>query len=83
MQVGQPVVRVAQGKLQLGVVLDSKASSLLVAGRGASRIAPGTTVNKSQVRCACRPSCLSGFRDIRNNVLKCKRIRRACLQMIW
>ncbi len=58
MQVGQPVVRVAQGKLQLGVVLDSKASSLLVAVVVPSRIAPGTTVNKSQVRCACRPSCL-------------------------
>ena len=30
-QVGQPVVRVARGKLQLGVVLDTRASSLLVA----------------------------------------------------
>ena len=58
MQVGQPVVRVAQGKLQLGVVLDSKASSLLVAVVVPSRIAPGTTVNKSQVKCACQPSCL-------------------------
>jgi len=50
MQVGQPVVRVAQSKLQLGVVLDTKASSLLVAVVVPSRIAPGTTVNKSQVK---------------------------------
>ena len=51
MQVGQPVVRVAQGKLQLGVVLDTRASSLLVAVVVPSRIAPGTTVDKSQVKC--------------------------------
>lgn len=49
-QVGQAVVRVAQSKLQLGVVLDTKASSLLVAVVVPSRIAPGTTVNKSQVK---------------------------------
>ena len=40
MQVGQPVVRVAQSKLQLGVVLDTKASSLLVAVVVPSRIGP-------------------------------------------
>ena len=51
MQVGQPVVRVAQGKLQLGVVLDTRASLLLVAVVVPSRIAPGTTVDKSQVKC--------------------------------
>ena len=50
MQVGQPVVRVARGKLQLGVVLDTRASSLLVAIVVPSRIAPGTTVDKSQVK---------------------------------
>ena len=49
-QVGQPVVRVARGKLQLGVVLDTRASSLLVAVVVPSRIAPGTTVDKSQVK---------------------------------
>ena len=46
------MVRVAQGKLQLGVVLDTRASSLLVAVVVPSRIAPGTTVDKSQVKCA-------------------------------
>lgn len=52
LQVGQAVVRVAQGKLQLGVILDTRPSSLLVAVVVPSRIAPGTTVNKSQVKCA-------------------------------
>ena len=44
------MVRVARGKLQLGVVLDTRASSLLVAVVVPSRIAPGTTVDKSQVK---------------------------------
>lgn len=46
------MVRVAQSKLQLGVVLDTRASSLLVAVVVPSRIAPGTTVDKSQVKWA-------------------------------
>jgi hypothetical protein len=51
-QVGQPVVRVAQGKLQLGVVVGLEGPSLLVAVVVPSRIAPGTTVDRSQVKCA-------------------------------
>ena len=46
------MVRVAQGKLQLGVVVGLDGPSLLVAVVVPSRIAPGTTVDRGQVKCA-------------------------------
>ena len=65
------MVRVAQGKLQLGVILDTRASSLLVAVVVPSRIAPGTTVDKSQVKCVLCTQPLknqqSGHNDQRLN----------------
>ena len=51
-QVGQPMVRVATGKLQLSVVVGIEGATLLVAVVVPSRVAPGTTVARSDVKCA-------------------------------
>jgi hypothetical protein len=64
-QVGQPMVRVTRGKLQLGVVVEVQAdtTTLLVAIVVPSRITPDTTIDQTQVRCARRsPGCLRSCR---------------------
>ncbi len=51
-KVGQPMVRVSKGKLQLGVVVDLQGDKLLVAVVVPSRVLPNTSIDKNQVKCA-------------------------------
>lgn len=51
-QVGQPMVRVTRGKMQLGVVVEIQGNSLLVATVVPSRVTPNTTVDPKELRCA-------------------------------
>ena len=58
LQVGQPMVRVSFGKLQLGVVVDIAGDKLLVAVVVPSRVMPDTSIDKNQVKCVhVRPPC--------------------------
>ncbi|CAL8464516.1 g4051 [Coccomyxa elongata] len=49
-KVGQPMVRVSTGKLQLGVVVDIAGDKLLVAVIVPSRVMPDTSIDKNQVK---------------------------------
>ncbi len=49
-QVGQPMVRVLRGKLQLGVVVDIEGDRMLVAVVVPSRVMPDTSIDKNQVK---------------------------------
>ncbi len=51
-QVGQPMVRVTRGKLQLGVVVEVQGNTLLVATVVPSRVTPNTTIDPKELRCA-------------------------------
>ncbi|EIE19205.1 hypothetical protein COCSUDRAFT_59689 [Coccomyxa subellipsoidea C-169] len=49
-KVGQPMVRVLRGKLQLGVVVDIEGDRMLVAVVVPSRVMPDTSIDKNQVK---------------------------------
>ncbi|KAK9904975.1 hypothetical protein WJX75_006786 [Coccomyxa subellipsoidea] len=49
-KVGQPMVRVLRGKLQLGVVVDIEGGRMLVAVVVPSRVMPDTSIDKNQVK---------------------------------
>jgi hypothetical protein len=60
-QVGQPMVRVLRGKLQLGVVVDIEGGRMLVAVVVPSRVMPDTSIDKNQVKCVHCPSIPLGL----------------------
>lgn len=63
-KVGQPMVRVSTGKLQLGVVVDIEGDKLLVAVVVPSRVLPDTSIDKNQVKCAPLGSLVFSYMSV-------------------